>query len=146
MTDLSLEQARTIVREALAHGRLTNLAPLTVAVLDAGGHLKCFAREDRSGILRGDIATAKAWGALGMGFGSRTLHQRAMASDKSRVFFGALGGVSGGRVVPVPGGVLIRDAAGDVVGAVGISGDTSEMDEACAIAGIEAAALSADPG
>lgn len=146
MSDLSLEQARIIVRNALAKARRMNLAPLTVAVLDAGGHLKCFAREDGSGILRGDIATAKAWGALGMGFGSRTLHQRAMASDKSRIFFGALSDVSGGRVVAVPGGVLIRDAAGDVVGAVGISGDSSENDEVCAIPGIEAAGLRADPG
>lgn len=146
MTELTLEQARIVLREALAHGRRSGLAPLTVAVLDCGGHLKCFAREDGSGILRGDIAEAKAWGALGMGFGSRTLHERAMASGKSRVFFGALGDVSGGRMVPAPGGVLIRDAAGNVVGAVGISGDSSENDEACAITGIEAAGLSADPG
>ena len=146
MTNLSLEHAKTIVRQALASGRETQCAPLTVAVLDAGGHLKCFAREDGSGILRGDIARAKAWGALGMGFGSRTLHQRAMASEKSRLFFAALGNVSAGRVIPVPGGVLIRDAGGEIVGAVGISGDTSEKDEACAIAGIEAAGLQADPG
>lgn len=146
MAELTLKQSKLIVREALAAGRRGDLAPLTVAVLDAGGHLKCFAREDGSGILRGDIATAKAWGALGMGFGSRTLHQRAMASEKSRMFFTALSGVSDGRVVPVPGGVLIRDAAGEISGAVGISGDTSEEDEACAIAGIEAAGLKADPG
>lgn len=146
MAELTLKQSKLIVREALAVGRRGDLAPLTVAVLDAGGHLKCFAREDGSGILRGDIATAKAWGALGMGFGSRTLHQRAMASEKSRMFFTALSGVSDGRVVPVPGGVLIRDAAGEISGAVGISGDTSEEDEACAIAGIEAAGLKADPG
>ena len=146
MTELTLEQSKTIVREALAAARRGELAPLTVAVLDAGGHLKCFAREDGSGILRGDIATAKAWGALGMGFGSRTLHQRAMASEKSRMFFTALGGVSDGRVVPVPGGVLIRGSDGEIAGAVGISGDTSDKDEACAVAGIEAAGLKADPG
>ncbi len=146
MTELSLEQARIVVREALAHGRRSNLAPLTVAVLDAGGHLKCFASEDGSGILRGDIATAKAWGALGMGFGSRSLHRRVMENDKSRIFFTALASVSAGRVVPVPGGVLIRDAAGVVIGAAGISGDSSEEDEACAVAGIEAAGLRADPG
>jgi uncharacterized protein GlcG (DUF336 family) len=74
VSDLSLGRAKIIVREALAHGRRAKLAPLTVAVLDAGGHLKCFAREDGSGILRGDIAEAKAWGAVGMGFGSRSLH------------------------------------------------------------------------
>lgn len=146
MIDLSLEQAKIIVREALASGRRTGLAPLTVAVLDAGGHLKCFAREDGSGILRGEIASAKAWGALGMGFGSRALHERAMGSEKSRIFFSALSDVSGGRVVPVPGGVLIRDADDGVMGAVGISGDSSEKDEACAVAGIEAAGLKADPG
>ncbi len=146
VTELSLEQAKTIARQALAHGRRMELAPLTVAVLDAGGHLKCFVREDGSGILRGDIATAKAWGALGMGFGSRALHQRAMSSEKSRVFFAAMGNVSGGRLVPAPGGVLIRDAAGNVIGATGISGDTSENDEACASAGINAAGLIADPG
>lgn len=146
MNALTLDQAKTIVREALAAGRRAGCAPLTVAVLDAGGHLKCFAREDDSGILRGDIATAKAWGALGMGVGSRTLHERVQGSEKSRMFFTALGDVSGGRLVPVPGGVLIRDAGSVIIGAVGISGDSSEKDEACAVAGISAAGLHADPG
>ncbi|MDX1514300.1 MAG: heme-binding protein [Gammaproteobacteria bacterium] len=146
MSELTLEQSKTIVSEALAEGRRTDCAPLTVAVLDAGGHMKCFAREDGSGILRPDIATGKAWGALGMGFGSRTLFERSQSSDKSRMFFTALASVSAGRVIPVPGGVLIRDGAGAVVGAVGISGDTSEKDEACAVAGIEAAGLKADTG
>ena len=120
-----------------------NLAPLTVAVLDAGGHLVAFKREDKSGILRHDIAHGKAWGALGMGFGSRTLSERAANTPQ---FFSALYAASGGRMVPAPGGVLIRDAGGDVIGAVGISGDVSDKDEACAIAGIEAAGLVADPG
>lgn len=146
MSELTLDQAKTIVRQALSAGRGSDCAPLTVAVLDAGGHMKCFAREDGSGILRPDIASGKAWGALGMGFGSRTLFERSQSSDKSRMFFTALGSVSGGRVIPVPGGVLIRDAEGRIAGAVGISGDTSEKDEACAIAGIEAAGLTADPG
>ena len=146
MSELTLDKAKTIVKQALSAGHGTDCAPLTVAVLDAGGHLKCFAREDGSGILRGDIATGKAWGALGMGFGSRTLLERAQSSEKSRIFFAALSSVSDGRVVPVPGGVLIRDAQGNIVGAVGISGDTSEKDEACGIAGIEAAGLTADPG
>lgn len=146
MSGLELEQAKTIIREALGEARRTGCAPLTVAVLDAGGHLKSFAREDGSGILRPDIASGKAWGALGMGFGSRTLLERAQSSNKSRIFFTALASVSGGRVVPVPGGVLIRDQNGEIVGAVGISGDTSEKDEACAIAGVEAAGFTADPG
>lgn len=146
MSELSLEKAKVIIKQALSAGRSTGCAPLTVAVLDAGGHMKCFAREDGAGILRPDIASGKAWGALGMGFGSRTLLDRAQSSDKSRIFFTALSSVSNGRVVPVPGGVLIRDAEGHTVGAVGISGDTSEKDEACAVAGIEAAGFSADPG
>src|SRR5262245_5168418 len=140
---VTLAQASTIVDTALKKGREMNLAPLTVAVLDAGGHMVAFKREDRSGILRYDIAFGKAWGALGMGFGSRELGDRA---TKNPIFFGVLATVSQGRLVPVPGGVLIRDAAGAVLGAVGISGDTSDKDEACALAGITAAALVGDPG
>jgi uncharacterized protein GlcG (DUF336 family) len=135
---LTLAQASTIVDVALKKGRDTDCAPLTVAVLDAGGHLVALKREDRSGILRFDIAFGKAWGALGMGFGTRELSERAA---KVPTFFTALAAVSQGRMVPVPGGVLIKNAAGDVLGAVGISGDTSDRDEACAVAGIEAAGL-----
>jgi uncharacterized protein GlcG (DUF336 family) len=140
---VNLAQSSTIVDAALRKGRELNCAPLTVAVLDPGGHLVAFKREDKSGVLRFDIAFGKAWGALGMGFGSRTLAARAA---NTAMFFTALASVSGGRMVPVPGGVLIRDAGGDVIGAVGISGDTSDRDETCAIAGIEAAGLRADPG
>ena len=140
---LTLAQASTIVDIALATAREMELVPMTVAVLDAGGHLIAFKREDRSGILRYDIAYGKAWGALGMGFGSRTLYERAANTPQ---FFNALYAASGGRVVTNPGGVLIRDGEGAIIGAVGISGDTSDKDEACAIAGIEAAGLFADPG
>src|SRR5258708_33577736 len=133
---VTLAQASTIVDVALKKGRDTNCAPLTVAVLDAGGHLVAFQREDRSGILRHDIANGKAWGALGMGFGSRELADRA---GKNPLFFGVLATVSQGRLVPVPGGVLIKDAEGAVLGAGGSSGDTSDKDETCAAAGIEAA-------
>src|SRR5262245_43198336 len=143
MSIVNLAQASTIVDAALKKGRETNCAPLTVAVLDAGGHLVALKREDKSGILRFDIAYGKAWGALGMGFGSRTLAERAANTPQ---FFNMLAAASGGRMVSNPGGVLIRDGSGDVIGAVGISGDTSEKDEACAIAGIEAAGLKADPG
>ena len=140
---VTLAQASTIVDVALKKGRETNCAPLTVAVLDAGGHLVAFKREDKSGIMRFDIAFGKAWGALGMGFGSRELSERG---QKNPTFFTILATVSGGRLVPVPGGVLIKDADGAVLGAVGISGDTSDKDEVCAIAGIEAVSLKAVVG
>ena len=140
---VTLAQASTIVDVALKKGRETNCAPLTVAVLDAGGHLVAFKREDRSGILRFDIAFGKAWGALGMGFGSRELSERA---GKNPVFFGVLATVSQGRLIPVPGGVLIKDDGGAVLGSVGISGDTSDKDEVAAIAGIEAVGLKAVVG
>jgi uncharacterized protein GlcG (DUF336 family) len=140
---VTLAQASTIVDIALKKGREMNLAPLTVAVLDAGGHMVAFKREDKSGILRYDIAYGKAWGALGMGFGSRELSERG---QKNPAFFTILATVSQGRLVPVPGGVLIKDADGAVLGAVGISGDTSDKDEVCAIAGIEAAGLKAVVG
>ncbi len=134
---LSLAEADTIITAALATGRDLKLAPLTVVVLDAGGHPVALKREDGSGILRVDIATGKAWGALGMGFGSRELAERAA---KAPSFIAALTAVSHGRLVPVPGGVLLLKGEA-VVGAVGISGDTSDQDEACALAGIAAAGL-----
>src|SRR5258707_8824357 len=137
MLRLTLAQASTIIDAALAHGRSEHLAPLTVAVLDSGGHLVAFKREDRSGILRFDIAFGKAWGALGMGFGSREWVGRVANSP---AFFTAIAAASGGRVVPAPGGVLI-ESGGEVIGAVGISGDASDKDEACAVAGIETAGL-----
>jgi uncharacterized protein GlcG (DUF336 family) len=143
MSVITLTQASTIVDVALKKARDTNLAPLTVAVLDAGGHLVAFKREDKSGILRFDIAFGKAWGALGMGFGSRTLASRAA---KTPQFFTMLAAASGGRMVSNPGGVLIRDGGGNILGSCGISGDVSDKDEMCAIAGIEAAGLKADPG
>ena len=143
---LSLTQATTIVETALKKGRETSCAPLAVAVLDAGGHLKAFAREDEAGILRPQIAIGKAWGALGMGLGSRAFAKRIAEQPGAPSFFNALAAASEGRVVPVPGGVLIRDASRAVIGAVGISGDTSDKDEACALAGIGAAGLVGDTG
>src|SRR6202167_2344941 len=133
MSVITLAQASTIVDVALKKARDSNLQPLTVAVLDAGGHLVAFKREDRSGILRFDIAFGKAWGALGMGFGSREL---ALRAERSPSFIGALRA----------GGVLLEDADGEVRGAVGISGDVSDKDEACGVAGIEAAGLAARIG
>lgn len=142
MTALSLDQATVIVDAALAAGRTENMMPLTVAVLDGGGHLLAFKREDGSGILRPQVAIGKAWGALGMGQSSRTLRDRL--NDRPS-FIGALSDASDGRFIPVPGGVLIRDGGGRTIGAVGISGDTSDKDEFCAIAGVKAAALTPDP-
>lgn len=143
MTTITLEQASSIIKAALAEGRARNLKPLTVAVLDPGGHYVALQREDNSGIIRVEIATGKAYGALGMGFGSREFVER---SQKAPAFVGALTVLSQGRLVPVPGGVLIRDTSGAVSGAVGISGDTSEQDEACAVKGIEAAGLTPQVG
>ncbi len=144
MTVLTLAQASVIVDTALARGRELKLAPLTVVVLDAGGHLKAAKREDNSSLLRESIAGGKAWGVLGMGFGGRELARRAAKMPPS--FFDALIGLSGGRMVPVPGGVLIRNADGEIVGAVGVSGDASEKDEDCAVHGIKAAGLAPDTG
>ena len=141
MTNVLLAQASEIVDHALAYGREHGYRPLTVAVLDAGGHLVAFKREDDSSLLRYEIATGKAWGALGMGTASRNL---ASVADQRPAFINAVIAASGGRLVPVPGGVLIRISVGQLVGAVGISGDTSDQDEACAIAGIKAAGLFAE--
>jgi uncharacterized protein GlcG (DUF336 family) len=140
---LTLDLASRIVEAALAAARNQTLKPLAVVVLDGGGHDIVLKREDGCGILRVDIARGKAWGALGMGLGSRDLARKAEQNPR---FFAALAAASGGRVIPNPGGVLIRDEAGDVIGAVGISGDQSDRDEACAIAGIEVAGLHADAG
>src|SRR5438046_867734 len=144
MTGLSLQQATTIVESALRKARATSCAPLAVAVLDAGGHLKAFAREDGAGIVRPQIAIAKAWGALGMGVGTRALARRIAEQPQLVPFFGALNAMSEGRVVPVPGGVLVKDAGGAVIGAVGVSGDVSDKDEAGARARIEATRLLVD--
>jgi uncharacterized protein GlcG (DUF336 family) len=143
MDRLTLQAASLIADKSLEKGREQNFAPLTVAVLDAGGHVKVLKREDGASLLRPEIATGKAWGALGMGFGGRELFRRAA---KMQMFFGALSDLSGGKMVPVPGGVLIRSSAGDILGAVGISGDASENDEICAVHGIRAAGLFPDTG
>ncbi|MDB5582998.1 MAG: GlcG protein [Bradyrhizobium sp.] len=139
---LPLSKANTIIDGALDHAEANGMKPLTVAVLDAGGHLVAFKRQDHSGILRPDIAIGKAWGTLGMGHGGRELARRA---ELAPAFFTALASASRGRMVPVPGGVLILED-GHVIGAVGISGDMPPNDEACALAGIERAGFSGDTG
>ena len=142
MSNVTLEQASVIVDTALSKGREVGLNPLTVAVLDSGGHLVAFKRENYSGILRPEIAIGKAWAALGMGVSSRKI--RDNLSDRP-TFINSLSMASGGRFIPVPGGVLIKAIENRIIGAVGISGDTSEKDEFCAIEGIKAAGLLPDP-
>lgn len=143
MTQLTLAQASRIIDVALQHARASNFKPMTVAVLDAGGHMIAFKREDRSGILRREIAEGKAWGVLGMGYGGREFVRR----NKIRpTFYTALAVASQGRIMPVAGGVLIRDGDGEIIGSVGVSGDTEDNDDACAIAGITAVKLVADAG
>ena len=143
MNGLKLAQAVRIIDTALAEARQRELAPLAVAVLDTGGNLVAFQREDRAGIARYPIAYGKAWGALGMGYGTAELADRA---ERSLAFFTAITAASGGRMIPSPGGVLIADADHGVIGAVGVSGDSGDNDEACAVAGIAAAGLTAVPG
>jgi uncharacterized protein GlcG (DUF336 family) len=143
MSDLTLAAAQQIVSTALAHGRAKNMKPLAVAVLDARGALKAYAAEDKTSLHRFEVARGKAYGAIAMGIGSRTLGKMAVERPH---FVAAVGNAIGGTLVPVPGGVLIKAAQGELVGAVGISGDTSDNDEAAAIAGIEAADFKGDPG
>jgi uncharacterized protein GlcG (DUF336 family) len=140
---IDLAQATSIVDKALAHGRSMGLPPLTVAVLDAHGCLVAFKREDGSSLLRPEIAQAKAYGTLAMGIGSRAIAQRAAVAPS---FVSAVNALAGGRIIPVPGGVLIRSGSKAIVGAVGITGAISEQDEACAVAGIESVGLIADTG
>ena len=140
---ITLRRAKTIIKAALAHGRAKEMQPLAVCVLDAGGHVKAFEREDGTSNYRFQIAHGKAAGAVGMGMGSRALHNRA---EQQSYFVLAVNGLDHSAMVPVPGGVLVRDKKGNLLGAVGISGDNSDNDEAAAIAGIEAAGFVADPG
>lgn len=135
---ISLEQARTVIAAARTHGHEGGLKPLTVVVLDAGGHLVAMEREDNSGYGRPQIAQGKAAGALAMGMSSRALGE--MAVDRP-TFIAALSVAWEGKLIPAAGGVLIRDAAGTLLGAVGVSGDLSDKDEEAAQAGILAAGL-----
>jgi len=143
MSELTLKAANEITAAALAKGRELNLKALAVAVLDDRGALKCFGAEDGTSLRRGEIAIGKATAALDLGLGTRSVNK--MAQERP-YFITSVAASMGGPFVPVPGGVLIRNAAGAVIGAVGISGDTSDNDEAAAVAGIGAAGFSADPG
>lgn len=143
MTVLTLEVAQAIIAATLKDARAQKFKPLAVAVLDARGVLKAFAAEEKTSLRRAEIAQGKAHAALSMGLGTRTIAK--MAVDRPH-FVAAVTHAAHGSFIPVPGGVLIKDAAGDILGAIGISGDTSDNDEASAIAGIKAAKLVADPG
>jgi uncharacterized protein GlcG (DUF336 family) len=140
---ITLDQAITIARTTLETGKSAGMAPLCVVVLDAGAHPIALLRDERASISRPEIATAKAAGCLGMGFGGREIAKRAAAVPN---FIAALGTIFPKGILPVPGGVLIRDADGALIGAVGVTGDTSDNDELCALAGIKAAGLIADTG
>lgn len=140
---IELAVAQKIVAAALAKARELKLQPLAVVVLDSRGALKAASVEDGTSLKRAEIATGKAHGALALGLGSRALFKRA---EQQPYFIAAVSHVVGGSLIPVPGGVLIRDGAGHLLGAIGISGDSSDNDETAAVAGISAAGLSADTG
>jgi uncharacterized protein GlcG (DUF336 family) len=138
MSSLTLAQANHIITAALARSREAGYKPMGIAVLDEGGALKAFAREDGASMFRFEIALGKAWGAVGMGVSSRALAVRAKEVPN---FFVALAATAQGKFLPQPGAVVIKDAAGKVIGAVGASGGTGDEDEAICIAGVEAAGL-----
>lgn len=143
MTELKLEAAQTIVSAALKEARAKNMKPMGVVVLDARGALKAAAIEDKSALKRAEIAHGKAYGSLAMGIGSRAVEARAKERPH---FLTGLQHIVGGTLIAVPGGALIKDKDGNVIGAVGVSGDTSDNDEIAALAGIKAAGFTGDPG
>ena len=143
MSSLDLETARTIIAKARAHAGTAGFKPMTVVVLDAGGHVVAVEREDGSSMKRFEIGFGKAYGALSLGIGSRAIMGRA---EQQPYFIAAVTSAVGGTLVPVPGGVLVRASDGTLVGAVGVTGDTSDNDEAAAVAGIEGAGLTAETG
>jgi uncharacterized protein GlcG (DUF336 family) len=140
---MKLEIARTILDAAQKKARELGLKPVAVSVLDHRGAVRAFIAEDGTSLHRGDIATGKAYGAISLGIPSRSIGNRA---EQQAYFVAAMSHITGGKMVPVAGGVLIRDGAGELLGAIGISGDTSENDEIACCAGIAAAGLVADTG
>src|SRR4051812_41148755 len=143
MADLTLDTARKILDGCLAKVIELKLKPMVITVLDARGCLKAAIALDGTSLMRGEVAHGKAYGALAMGLGSRALFKRA---EEQPFFIDAVNTMARGALIPVPGGVLIHDASGALLGAVGISGDTSDNDEICCVAGIEAAGLKASTG
>ena len=140
MNRITLAQANAIIAAAFAKGSELGLKPLSVAVLDPGGHLIAFQRQDGSSTLRPQIAAGKAGGALALGVSSRAI--AGMAAERP-TFIAALGPIAPLGIVPAAGGIIVHDGAGNVLGAVGVTGDTSDNDELCALAGIDAAGLKA---
>lgn len=140
MNGLTIAQARKIIEATLAKCNEMGLKPMSVAVLDAGGHLLAFERCDGASPGRFEIARGKAYGAIMLGMGGYAMRDRAEAQP---YFLNALNGAYGGMMVPLPGGILVKDAGGAVIGAVGVTGDTSENDATAGTAGIEAAGLTA---
>ncbi len=143
MSKLSLTRANRIISQAFAHATSNSMKPLAVVVVDAGGNLKAFQSQDGASNNRFEMARGKAKGALAVGTGTRWLSAQAETRPH---FLAGLASVVEGGVLPVPGGVLARDRSGNIIASVGISGDTSDADEACAVKGIEAVNLSADTG
>jgi uncharacterized protein GlcG (DUF336 family) len=138
MPEISITKARTMIRKAIQKGHELELKPLSVVVLDAGGHVKAFEREDGAAPGRYAIAHAKAYGAVMLGMAGTAQMSRAEAQG---YFMNAVNGVFDGQMIPVPGGVLVRDKRGVIIGAVGVTGDSSDNDAICAAFGIEAANL-----
>ncbi|WP_371153501.1 heme-binding protein [Jannaschia sp. 2305UL9-9] len=141
MTEITWDQARTIIGTAITKGRDMGLKPLSVVVLDAGGHVKAFEREDGAAPGRFAVAHGKAYGAVMLGMAGGAQMARA---EQQPYFMAAVNGVYGGQVIPVPGGILVRDVAGAVIGAVGVTGDTSDNDAEVGLAGIAAAGFAGE--
>ena len=138
MPDISLRKAKSVIRTALSKGKELGLKPLSVVILDAGGHVIAFEREDGAAPGRFAIAHGKAYGSVMLGMAGTAQMVRA---DQQAYFMDAVNGVFGGNVIPVPGGVLVRDKKGGVIGAIGVTGDSSDNDLIAALAGVEAAGL-----
>jgi uncharacterized protein GlcG (DUF336 family) len=141
MPELSLDQANTLINEVFTEAARRQLPPLAAAVLDSGGHLRALQRQDGLSFLRADICQAKAWAALALGVNSRQLAERLTSDPLQPGFFQALNGMTSGRIVPLPGGLLLRDAAGTIIGALGVAGAASDEDEACALTALRRAGL-----
>ncbi len=142
---LRLSEAKTLCESVFTYGHQIKCNPLTVVVLDRGGHVLCAMREEDSGILRYEVAYGKAWGALGMGFGTRTYDELTNNTGTYQSFVHGLMGASNGKVIPTKGGVLIRNSNGDLLGAIGVSGDSSERDEACILYAVGKMKMIAQP-
>jgi uncharacterized protein GlcG (DUF336 family) len=140
MTNITLAQANAVIAAAFAKGAELGLKPLGIVVLDPGGHMIAFARADGASTLRPHIALGKAGGALGMGMSSRKIGEMALERP---TFAASLGSIAPHGVIPAAGGVIVVDDTGTPIGAVGVTGDTSDNDEICALAGIAAAGLQA---